>query len=600
MKNKIFTSILVIAGSLLIYSCKKGSSLDPKVEPLTEEKVFADSAMTFNFLNNLYWNTGLDIHSYRNTIGGATGTGPGSSDWNDSFETLTSNAASGYSGQDAFLKGTATSTSHPLLAMWALMYRKIRGANKFMANVGSSPISAGRKKVLTAEARFLRAFYYQMLTRYYGGVQLVGDLISDDFPTYEYKRNTYKECVDYIASEYDKAAADLPSSATIEAINYGRATSGACKALKARLLVAAASPLFNGSPASTDASIAPLIAYSTSYDASLWQKAADACKAVIDLPEYALVVDNSLPAYPGNGFWKLFTGGRKNSEFIFVYNLAAGGKTLETAWFPRSISGAGDLTYMNPTQNVVDAFGMANGKLISDGASGYNVLDPYKNRDPRFYYSILYNQATMTNRTTTAQTTINIYSDANNNRVGDGLQAYYTKTGYYARKMCNDRVPYTSLTVDRALPIIRLAEVVLGYAEALNELGQTEAAVIQLNKIRDRAGINSGADGRYGIPAGASKEQLRTLIRNEYRVEFFAEGHWFYDTRRWKTAEETENGNSTLIRAKPGATGSTYPFVYSIENRLEMKFLAPAMYFVPIPLAEILKSKSLLIQNPGW
>ena len=599
MKNKIYTSVLMIVCSLAMYSCKKGSALDPKVEPLTEEKVFADSAMTFNFLNNLYWNTGLDIHQYRNTIGGATGGGPGSSDWNDSFETLTSNAASGYSGQDAFLKGTSTSSSHPLLPMWTLMYRKIRGANKFMANVGASPISAARKKVLSAEARFLRAFYYQMLVRFYGGVQLVGDLVSDDFPTYDYKRNTYKECVDYIAAEYDKAALDLPGSATLEAINYGRATSGACKALKARLLVTAASPLFNGNPASNDGSVLPLIAYSASYDASLWQKAADACKAVMDLPEYNLVVDNSLPAYPGNGFWKLFTSGRKNSEFIFVYNLTKG-KVLETSWFPRSISGAGDLTYMNPSQNVVDAFGMANGKLITDNASGYNILDPYKGRDPRFYYSILYNQATMTNRSTTAQTTINIYSDANNNRVGDGLQAYYTKTGYYARKMCNDRVPYTSLTVDRSLPVIRLAEIVLGYAEALNELGQTEPAVVQLNKIRSRAGIEAGTNGRYGIPANVSKEDLRTLIGNEYRLEFFAEGHWYYDTRRWKTAEQTENGNSTLIRAKANAAGSPYPFSYTVENRLEMSFQAPAMYFVPIPLTEILKSKKLLVQNPGW
>lgn len=593
-----------------MFSCKKGGFLDPQVEPLSEKNVFADSTMTFNFLNNIYWNTGLDIVNYRNNIGGATGGGPGSSDWNDSFETLSSNAASGYSGQDAFLKGSSNSSSHPLLVMWTLLYKKIRAANKFIANVPSSPISASRKKVLTAEARFLRAFYYQMLVRYYAGVQIVGDDVSDDFPTYDYKRNTYKECVDYIASEYDKAAVDLPSATTLEAINYGRATSGACKAMKARLFITAASPLFNGSPASTDAAVLPLISYSASYDVSLWQKAADACKAVIDLPEYALVIDNTNATYPGNGFWRMFTDGRKNTEFIFAYNCSrtaaasAGNSStgnLERAWFPWSILGSTDLTYMNPSQNVVDAFGMANGKLITDAGSGYNALDPYKNRDPRFYYSIIYNQATMTNRSTTALTTINIYSDAANNKVGDGVQQYYTKTGYYSRKMCNDRIPYTSLTVDRSLPMIRLAELILGYAEALNELGQTESAVIQVNKIRSRAGITAGTDGRYGIPVGVTQAQLRTLIRNEYRVEFFGEGHWYYDTRRWKTAETTENGGLQLVRAKQNATGSAYPFNYTYENTaVVMTFLKPAMYFVPIPLTEVLKSNGLLLQNPGW
>lgn len=606
MKSKILAIALAVSGTLLVISCKKGGSLDPKVEPLTEEKVFADSAMTFNFLNNIYYNTGLDIHPYRNTIGGATGGGPGSSDWNDSFETLSSNAASGYSGQNVFLSGTANSNSHPLLAMWALLYKKVRAANKFMANVPKSPISAARKKTMIAEARFLRAFYYQMLIRFYGGVQLMGDEVSDDFPTYDYKRNTYKECVDYVASEYDKAAADLPSALTLEAINYGRATSGACKAFKARLLLTAASPLFNGSPASTNASVLPLICYSANYDASLWQKAADACKAVIDLPDYALVVDNA--TQPGNGFWKLFTSGRKNSEFIFAYNIALGSATsqsatagnLERAWFPRSNSNATDLTYMNPSQNLVEAFGMANGKMISESGSGFNALDPYKNRDPRFYNSIIYNQATMTSKTTTALATINIYSNAAGTRVGDGIEAYYTKTGYYTRKMCNDRIPYNSLTVDRSLPVIRLAEMIMGYAEALNELGQTEAAVVELNKIRSRGGVTAGADNRYGIPAGISKDNLRTLIRNEYRVEFYGEGHWFYDTRRWKTAEQTETGALQLMRATQNATGSPYPFKYEVQNVFTTKFIAPAMYFVPIPLAEILKSKDLLVQNPGW
>lgn len=594
MKNRYYYILgAAIAMTVMFASCKKGGVLDPKTEPLSEDKVFADSTLTNNFLNSIYATTGMDIVFQRNDLV----SNGGASDNNGNLDDLSTNNRSGYDGQNAFLKGTSSPSSGPFLATYAAYYKKIRATNKFMNNLPASPLSAAKKKRLNAEAKFLRAFYYQALVRLYGGVQLMGNDASDDFPTYVYKRNTYKECVDYIAAEYDAAALDLPTSLTLDAVDYGRATSGACKALKARLLITAASPLFNGSPVTADAAMRPLVAYSAAYDVSLWKKAADACKAVIDLPEYALVVDNSLPAYPGNGFWKMFVNGRKNSEYIFTYNVGKG-KALENAWFPRSLGTVVSATYSNPSENVVKAFGMNNGKAITDPASTYQAANPYVNRDPRFYYSIIYNQAMVSDKNTTVLKPISIYTDrVAGTTTPDGITAYYTRSGYYSRKMCNDRVPFASLSVDRAYPIIRLAEIYLGYAETLNELGQTEQAVTWLNKIRDRAGIFPGGDGRYGIASGIGKDDLRTIIRNEYRVELYQEGHWFYDTRRWRTAEQTESEGVNGTKAYKESNGS---FTYTSFVALPTTFISPQMYFVPIPDSEIRKSKGSLIQNPGW
>ncbi|MGN7989272.1 RagB/SusD family nutrient uptake outer membrane protein [Pedobacter sp. 22226] len=594
MKNRSFIIGMLIT-IIAMVSCKKNGLLDPKTEPLSEDKVFADSALTNNFLNNIYAATGMDVVPLRNNLV----SNGGASDNNGNLDDLSTNNGSGLSGQNVFLTGGSSPSSGPFQATYAAYYQKIRATNKLLNNLPKTPLSSAKKKRLAAEARFLRAFYYQALVRLYGAVQLMGDDASDDFPTYEYKRSTYKQCVDYIAAEYDKAALDLPGSLTLDAVDYGRATSGACKALKARLFITAASPLFNGTPVTATTEQAPLVAYSNTYDVSLWQKAADACKAVIDLPEYALVIDNTLAAYPGNGFWKMFTESRKNSEYIYVYNIAKG-KTLESYWFPRSLgtSPFSGTTLSNPTENIVKAFGMNNGKAITDPSSGYVDTNPYNNRDPRFYYSIIYNQAMVSDKTTTVLKPISIFTDrATGTTSADGITQYYTKTGYYSRKMCNDRLPFSTLNVDRAYPIIRLAEVYLGYAEALNELGQTELAVTWLNKIRDRAGIIPGSDGRYGIPAGITKENLRTIIRNEYRVEFYQEGHWFYDTRRWRTAEQTEKEGVNGTKVYRESNGS---FTYTSFTALTTIFISPQMYFVPIPNAEVLKSKGLLVQNPGW
>ena len=586
MKKICILFSLLSAIIVVISSCKKNSFLDKKTEVLTEDKVFADSALTVSFLTDIYAYSGQDIIPERLSYINSSAT---STNDDADLETLTTHSVSYYSApQASWVLGSYTAANNPFGNYWTTYYKKIRACSLLMQNLPGSPLSAAKKTRIAAEARFLRAFYYAALIRYYGSVQLMGDAVLGVTDILVSKRNTYKECVDYIANQLDIAAKDLPTAATQQAIDYGRATQGACLALKARVLLTAASPLFNGSPIAAGNLN---IAYSASYDASLWQKASDAFKAVIDLNQYSLVVDNA--TRPGHGFWKMFVKGRVNSEYIFVYQIPVG-HDLESNQFPVSRGGSGAVN--NPSQNAVDCFGMKNGKLITDPTSGYDPANPYLNRDPRFYYSIIYNQAPIfKSGSGTTLVPVNIYLDAAAGGLGtDMIQGYNNKTGYYSRKMCNDSTG-TSVNIDRAYPVIRYAEVILGYAEAQNELGNTETGVTYLNMLRNRAGIDAGTNGRYGIAAGISQSDLRKLIQNEYTAELFQEGHFFYDSRRWKTAEITENQPIQAMYITKQTNGTyTYLPIVSLPTGW-----ATRSYFAPVPQAEINKSATLL-QNPGW
>lgn len=571
-------------------ACKKSDSfLDKRqTESLTEQMVFSDSAKTLSFLVDMYYYTATDlVHDRYNYV-----TTPKGNDY-ACFEDMTSHSVSYYSDpQASFITGANTAKDYFSNNYYKVFYAKIRAANQYMLKVKNSPLSPAAQVRTAAEARFLRAFFYSQLVRLYGGVMIVSDTAYDISTPMTYKRNSYKECIDYIAAECDKAAQDLPTAAEQPAAEYGHITKGMCQALKARMLVTAASPLYNGNPITTDPQLQPLICYSAGYDASLWQKAADACKAVMNSGIYSLFETETTPsARPGYSYWKMFLI-RKNSEYIMPHMLAPNTK-YEGARFPLSRGGSG---WSTPSQNLVDAFGMANGKATSSPGSGYDPKFPYNNRDPRFYCSIIYNQATVFNNSTKKMDPVDIYKTWQGTLTGDGLQAYSTKTGYYSRKMSNDSTGrYTNQ--NRVLPVIRYAEILMGYAEAMNELNGPTTEVYDIIKaIRRRAGIIPGSDGMYGLEPGMSKESMRSIIRNEYEVEFNYEGHWYYDTRRWKTAEVTEN---VPIQGMMVTKQQDNTFTYQAITALNAVFLYPKMYFCPLPFDEVNKSSALL-QNPGW
>lgn len=445
--------------------------------------------------------------------------------------------------------------------IWGRSYRSIREVNYALANLDKVPMSEGQRTRLRGELKFIRAFRYQDLIRNYGEVVLLGDKVyelSDDLTSQDlFDRSDIKSGIDYAVAQLDEAAALLPTDNNGTYWKLGRATKGAALALKARLLLYGASPLYN---------------------ASTWQEAAAASKAVMDMGKYSL--------YSG-GYGKLFTS-NDNSEIIFGRLYAQGARhvCLEISNGPNSYNAWGGNV---PVQNLVNDYEMMDGTKITDAGTSYNPQDPYKNRDPRFYETILYNGAPY--RNSTVQTFTPGGKDSK-----DGPSNWNTsKTGYYLKKFMNDNLPIDNpwdVAGTQTWIYFRYAEILLNYAEAQNEAVGPDASVYSaINAVRQRPGVMMPV-----VPAGLTQAQMRDKIRNERRIELAFEEHRFYDVRRWKIAPQTENVPAYGIEI--GKNGDS--FTYALKEALTGKSFAEKQYWLPIPRSEILASDNKLQQNPGY
>lgn len=576
-KNIILAAILAIS---IMASCKKGGILDQvKTTDLNEETTFADSAKTMQFLTRIYTDIGFSADPRRlgTNLGPSTGGSVGIYSIGDETE---SNKTDGKSYSIIFQTGAVSAINIPTDA-WFITYSNIRRVNVLLSHLARTPLSTTLQVRVAAEARFLRAWYYFILLKHYGGVPLVGDVVYAATDAIPGKRATYSDCVDYISSECDAAASVLPLENV--SLDYGRATKGAALGLKSRLLLYAASPLFNGR---TDNNADGVLGYADAKP-ERWAKAAKAAKAVIDLGKYQLY-DLPLDPKPGYGFQKVFTL-RKNPEYILAV-MDGNNRSLESIWDPASRTGAGSAW---PYQELVDAFGMINGKPITDPTSGYDATKPYVGRDPRFGYTILYNEGLRLDKNK-AVTPVYTYEGAPT----DGYNV--TKTGYYLRKMLDDNTinSSTSATTERCFPLIRFAEILLNYAEASNESKTADGlstAIDQIKLIRKRAGILPGGDDNYGLPDGVEYDSMKIIIKNERRVELAIEEHRYWDVRRWKDAENI--ANKPLHKMIITKVGSAY--TYQVSEIRTPVFTAPKWYLWPIPQGEVNKSLDLK-QNPGW
>lgn len=581
MKKILFFTLL--AG--VIVSCKKTGGLEDKTTGLTEEAIFTDSVQTTNFLNRIYVDAGYSFGPSR--FAGAGGSG--------NTELATDNAEGNNNlavWGNAYAQGTISPSNVINAAyfgtdkdFWNTPYKNIRRVNLLLEKIGGAPFHESTKKRMRAEARFLRAFYYQHMVIAFGGVPLIGDKVFGINDIINIPRGTYEECVAYMVSELDAAAADL-ANVTYKDIDFGRVTRGACLALKSRVLLYAASPLFNGGGISKST----LVGYPT-FSASRWQQAADAAEALINTNLYSLNVDNT--TRPGNGFYQVFLK-RVNSEYIFQYSRPAQ-KEFEAYYLPPTRTGA---SIMKPTQSLVETFPMIDGKTITE-SSTYNPNDPYVNRDPRLTYSIIYNGLSYINNSS-VKTAVYTYMSAGSTIANTTADAYTPTgqfTGYFGRKMCDENISNgLAATTERAWPLIRYAEILLNYAEAINEAGQPEKAVEKLVMLRNRAGILPGSDNRYGIKVGVTQDELRKIIQNERRIELAFEDHRWNDIRRWKIASTVLKGfNSIDIITRTG----TNTFVHTISRAPRPLNFRDAMYLLPIPLSEIQKMP-MMEQNPEY
>jgi starch-binding outer membrane protein, SusD/RagB family len=479
-----------------------------------------------------------------------------------------------------YTKGTVSVVNNPD-AYWGSAYYGIRRANIFLKNIVNVPIAVQTKQYWKAEARFLRAYFYWELLKRYGGIPLLGDSVYNMDDNLQVPRNTYSETVDYIVNECSAIKDSLRPDPTSSS-EWGRASKGAAVALKCRVLLYAASPLFNGGGFETDATKKALTGYPAA-DPTRWQKVVDAVNEFNALGYYKLVTSGTPTA-----FASVFTT-KSSTEIIFAKQ-STNNTGLEYSQTPVGyiISNSKAQGLTSPTQNFVDAFPMATGLGINETGSGYSAATPYANRDPRLAATVFYNGLPWLNRN--VQTSQGGLDKPDN----PAVSTVETRTGYYLRKFLGNFTTSTSFSnQSHNFPIFRYAEIILDNAEALNELGQVENAVTQIKTLRSRAGIAAGTNSRYGIKTGISQAEMRDLIRNERRIELAFEEHRFWDIRRWKIADQVlgtpllgvniSNGTTPTYQVVPVATPA-------FQNRL---------YHMPIPYDELTKNPKL-IQNEGW
>jgi putative outer membrane protein, probably involved in nutrient binding len=409
-----------------------------------------------------------------------------------------------------------------------------------------------------AEARFLRAYFHFELLKRYGPIPIVTSTLSINGNYENTPRPTMKEVVDFIAKECD-IAADTLELTPWRNVNdaFGRATKGAALALKSRLLLYAASPLYVDFGDTNEAN--------KPTDVALWKSAADAAKAVIDLNQYELA----------SSYGDLFKNDFQNKEYIFVRRYAAN-SDFEKSNFPVSFGGKGGT---NPSQNLVDDYEMLDGTPF-DWNDPAKAAQPFENRDARLGATILMNMAPFKGKKVA---TYPEGADASPNPNA-------TKTGYYLRKFLNEDVNIQTggSSGGHVVPLFRLAEIYLNYAEALNECDPTNPDIaLYLNKVRNRASLPN--------VSALSQEQMRAVIQHERRVELAFEEHRSWDVRRWKIASSILGTPlmGVQIERKP-LGGYTY-----MPVKVEQRVFQPKMYWYPIPQSEVLKLKQWK-QNNGW
>lgn len=497
----------------------------------------------------------------------------------DMLDAATDDAVSSSETSDIklFTNGQLTAVNYPD-NNWQNSYTIIRRANIFLQNISVVPIPENMIRRYKAEARFLRAFAYFELLKRYGGIPLLGDQVFELTDDLNIPRASYAECVDYIANECTAIKDDLPaaSSALLTTTEYGRVTNEASLALKLRLYLYAASPLFNGGSISIDPQIKLLNGYPDKNNGR-WTR-------VISIAEELIAKGyHKLPAGTGStAYANIFTT-KVNTDIIFAKQ-SANSTSLEANNAPVGyVAPVASDGRTSPTQNFVNAFPTETGLPYAGSTTD---LTQYENRDPRLKAILFYNGVRWLSRP------IETFEGGLDKPNKPFLNQ--TKTSYYLRKFLGDFTNSTTYAnQSHNFPYFRYAEVLLSYAEALNEVGRTEDAVKQIILIRTRAGIKPGNNSRYGISEGIAQTAMRDLIKNERRIELAFEEHRFWDIRRWKDAGDIKNTLKGLVLHQSEAT------VTATEQTLAPFHFETKYYYMPLPYSETSKNTAL-IQNEGY
>lgn len=611
MKRYIAIIATAFCCSAMFSACQKGFLDQVPDDRLTVDDIFQFRNTTENFLTNVY--SAIPDEAFQRFVttrnaGPWTGASD-EADFNYSFVTSNNLNLGAWGATDGFVR-----------SYWRNYYQAIRNASFFIANVDKcKELGPQLISQYKAEARALRAIYYFYLLRMYGPVVLVGDTpipLDATNDKLQLPRNTMDECVQYVSSELEKAATDLPAKPSSEG-NYGRVTKGAALAFRLEALMLNASPLFNGNSdyaGMKNKDGVNLI--NQTYEAAKWEQAATAGREFI-----AALVPSTYNLYreTSNGIFDPYLSCRNvmitewgassnaNQEWVFARPAADMG-AMQFERTPLHIGSINESTgggALGVTQQMVDAYFMNSGLPITDPASGYtptgyssfqapgdvaprNTYNQWVNREPRFYVSVTYDGSRWLN---TNGGEIITSTQASGNSGRNASASDFSPTGYIVRK---NMITGPWQSGNRSFVLMRLAQVFLNYAEALNESAPGNADILKyLNLIRERAGIPQYGAGPGMIPAPAGQIAMRAAIRSERRVELAFENVRYFDTRRWKIAETTDNGAFKGLNIV--GNGADFLKVVTYETRT----FAKRHYLFPIPQNEININKALL-QNTGW
>jgi len=613
MKNIIIALIAV----LFINSCNDDFVNTQPLDQLAQTAVWTDGSLAEAFVSEIYaglGNGGFDEQMNASLTDETMFTHPGRN-----ITTITESRSN--PADPGWINGTLS---------WNNMYLRIRASNLALSNLEApqfnNPTLVDRLK---GEAKFMRAYYYQQLLRYFGGVPIVDKpytLTDTDFLS---ERSTYEACVNFIVKDCDEAAALLDGKSLVA----GRATKAAALALKSRVLLYAASDLHDMPTAKAKSSVLSayakpeLVGYVSGDRKARWEKARDAAKAVVDLPGFGFQLGLSAPAAQADAVnnyrnASLSQNGGEKELILARYfiNLKQEGGGRQGLF--NGPNGYNNWAGNTPIQLMIDDYEMMDGSKF-DWTNPAHAAAPYTNREPRFYASILYDGAgwkprpaavaskdpanqiqTGTYEVISGSTKVPAFGlDTRKSSVEDWNGSY---TGYYARKFIDPNPAIVDQNTWQQVPwpTLRYTEAIFNYAEALIELGDDATARTWLNKIRFRAGLPALTE---------SGDALKQRMRNEKRIEMYMEEQRYHDTRRWMIAPTTlgrkANGinitgtlkagkNVTLYKYDPTNYDYTYK-VFEIDPGKENRAWLDKQYYLPIHRDEINRNNKL-VQNPGY
>jgi len=569
MKIKNIISLAVVM--LALASC--GDKMDYKeYSVFDEDYVKTTFARSAGLVTSVYNDLDYDFGNYSGAL----------------LASATDESVYSHSGNaiEKFYDGGWSASNNNDASLWTKCWRGISYANLFLTEFKDQTFEdyltdldykaeLHQYQNLQFEARFLRAYYYFLLVRSFGGVPLITTTM-DAMEINSQPRATSDEVFQFINSECKaiqdtivKDYSDLGALQLKSKNETGRVNNLCVLALKARASLYYASPLFN-----------------PDNDKERWHQAA---LDNLELINTCRARGMKLSADYGALFQK--DNWQNSEECILVRRIVSASNTFEKYNFPIGLENAGGGNC--PTQNLVDAYEMTNGKAITDADSGYDPQNPYANRDARLAMTVAVNGEQWPNET--LETFI---GGANALPI-----TYATPTGYYLKKYVNKSLTIGALnaTTERHHWVIfRLAEFYLNYAEAMlnytgsgyeTSSGLSMTAAAAVNVVRARA-------KQPNMATGLDANQFKERLQNERFVELAFEGHRFYDLRRWKVAGEQKYRTIKSMRITKNADGT---FTYTPQSDTSTRsYWDDKMYLFPLAQSEILKSGGALTQNPGW